>query len=524
MGYYLNKGNAKFLRYMNNKIFIDKSLLIKECNEVLNSEESYMCITRPRRFGKTMALSMLNAYYSKGCDSKEIFSSLKISNDLSFETHLNKYNVVLIDMASLFTGLDDEIEYVNELNRLIVKDIEEYFPNILTDEEDKASKAIKKVFEVKKEKFIFLIDEWDVVLRESNDNKLKDDYINFLRSLFKSLDTSECIDLVYMTGILPIKRYRKKESALNNFREYTMLESYPISEYIGFTESEVKELCDEYNMDYNEMKLWYDGYNLDGVQLYNPKSVVEALTLKKIKNYWVSTSSLESAKEYLRFKDKELRLKLTNMLTDNSVSVSVRGFDNDISILNNSDDVLTLLIHLGYLTYNYDTKECYIPNYEIKCELEEAFEKLEDADIYEVVEDSIKAVKALFNSDGDSISEILDKNHELYCSALNKNNEQALELLTIFSFYTLRTTHTIEKEKQNTKGRADIVCKPKKEGVGIIIELKYNKTASLAIEQAKKRNYPSLLDGYIGKVILCGINYDDDMNHSTIIEVIDKIK
>ncbi len=522
MSYYLNKGNEKFLRYMNNEIFVDKSLLIKECSKHINSEESYMCVTRPRRFGKTLAMSMLNAYYSKGCDSTYLFKDLKISKDSSFESHLNRHNVIWIDMASLYSELDDKKDFVNEINQYIIKDLDGYFPNILTKEEDKASKAIKKIYEVKKETFIFLIDEWDVVLRESNNENLKFDYLQLLRTLFKSSDTSTCIDLVYMTGILPIKRYNS-ESTLNMFKEYTMLDSYPISEYIGFTTSEVKELCEKHNMDYNQMKQWYDGYNLDGIELYNPKSVVEAVTSRKFRDYWVSTSSLENATNYLRFKDKDLKDKLVSMLADNSVSVSVRRFSNDISIINSTDDVLTLLIHLGYLTYDYENKECYIPNYEIKCELELVLEDLQWYDLYEPINNSKKAVEALYNSKEDIINDILDKNHELYCSALNKNNEQALELLTIFSFNTLRSTHKMKKEPQNIKGRADIIYIPRynDNGTAIIIELKYNKNPSIAIEQIKEKEYYSLLDNYHGKVILCGINYDDNMNHTTLIEEIE---
>ncbi len=521
MANYLNQDNSRFIQDKENMIYIDKSLLLNYTNLYMKKSNSkFMCITRPRRFGKTMALSMLNAYYSKGANSKELFASLKISQEPNYKEHLNKHNVIWIDMASLYSTISNKDNFTVELTERIIKDLDESYPNVLTESEKTLADSIRKIYNNTKETFIFLIDEWDVVFRESSNNKLKDDYIMLLRSLFKASDTSTCIDLVYMTGILPIKRYNT-ESALNNFSEYTMLRSKPLSEYIGFTKDEVIGLCEKYNMDYKEMKRWYDGYNLDGIELYNPKSVVEAITNREYDDYWVSTSALENVVHYLSFKDKDLKEELVKMLADTSVSVKIRKFNNDISIINSKDDVLTLLIHLGYLTYDSLNKECYIPNYEIKNELEIALDELEWFDLYEPINDSLSAVKALYNKDSNTINKILDKNHELYANALNKNNEQVLELLTIFSFNTLRSTHYMHKEKSNIKGRADIIYIPRNDGPAIIVELKYNKEASVAIEQIKNKEYHSLLDEYHGKVILVGINYDDSMKHSTVIEEIE---
>ncbi len=525
MSYYLNQGNEKFIRYMNNEIFIDKSLLIKECNKRINSEESYMCVTRPRRFGKTMALSMLNAYYSKGCDSAYLFNNLKISKDPSFESHLNQHNVIWIDMASFYNELDDKSDFVKKLNQIVIKDIDECFSNILTNEEDKISKAIRKVNDVTKDTFIFLIDEWDVVLRESNDENLKFKYMELLTTLFKSSDTSSCIDLVYMTGILPLKRYNG-QSGLNCFKEYTMLRSKSLSEFFGFTKDDVKSLCNKYNMDYNKMKQWYDGYNLNGIEIYNPKSVVEAIEEREYDDYWTSTSSIEPVIKYLSYEDKDLKEELTKMLADIKIKTTIKDFDNDIREIHSKSDCLILLIHLGYLTFEYGsdrTKDvsCYIPNYEIRSQLINALKKLKWYDLYEPINDSEEAVNALYNHDEETISKILDKNHNLYANSLNKNNEQVLELLTILSFSTLRSTHEKRNQPSNTKGRADIIYIPKYNDPAIIVELKYNKNASLAIDQIKNKEYISLLDNYHGKVILCGINYDDNMKHQTKIEEIE---
>ena len=282
MSFYLNKNNDKFISYYNDDIFIDKSLLIDVTNKSINIErKKYMCITRPRRFGKTMALSMLNAYYSKGCDSASLFDKLNIASDNSYLKHLNKHNVIWIDMSSLYTGLNDKSIFVQKLKEFIYLDLKNNFKNVnlecdLTDGTFLAN-SIKKINSELNERFIFLIDEWDVIYREQEyNNKLCNEYTEFLRNLFKSSDVSACIDLVYMTGILPIRRY-STQSTLNMFTEYNMLDSFPIESCVGFTENEVIDLCNKYNRDFNEIKKWYNGYNLNGISLYNPKSVVDAI-------------------------------------------------------------------------------------------------------------------------------------------------------------------------------------------------------------------------------------------------------
>ena len=306
MSLYLNKNNDKFISYYNDDIFIDKSLLINVTNKNINIErKKYMCITRPRRFGKTMALSMLNAYYSKGCDSLSLFDKLNIANDNSYLEHLNKHNVIWIDMAGLYSRLNDKNILVQKLKEFIYLDLKNTFKNIdlecdLTDGTFLANSIIKIKSELN-ERFIFLIDEWDVIFREEEYNtKLCDEYIMFLRDLFKSSDVSSCIDLVYMTGILPIRRY-STQSTLNMFTEYDMINPRELDSFIGFTEDEVKDLCNKYHRDFNEIKSWYNGYNLNGISLYNPISVVEAVLRGKCKDYWGQTSAIESVTNYMNY-------------------------------------------------------------------------------------------------------------------------------------------------------------------------------------------------------------------------------
>ena len=302
MSLYLNKNNDKFKEYKSARIFIDKSNLITITNSNISKPSSkFMCVTRPRRFGKTMALSMLNAYYSKGCDSLSLFDKLNIANDSSYLEHLNKHNVIWIDMASLYTDIRDKNDFFKELETNLLDDLNEAFPNVLKEMDNTISKAIIRINSKLNERFIFLIDEWDVIYREQEYNtKLCDEYTELLRNLFKSSNVSSCIDLVYMTGILPIRRY-STQSTLNMFTEYDMINPRELDSFIGFTEDEVKYLCNKYNRDFNEIKKWYKGYILNGISLYNPISVVEAVLRGKCKDYWVQTSAIESVTNYMNY-------------------------------------------------------------------------------------------------------------------------------------------------------------------------------------------------------------------------------
>ena len=292
----------KFKEYKSARIFIDKSNLITITNSNISKPSSkFMCVTRPRRFGKTMALSMLNAYYSKGCDSLSLFEKLNIAKDNSYLEHLNKHNVIWIDMASLYTDIRDKNDFFKELETNLLDDLNEAFPNVLKEMDNTISKAIIRINSKLNERFIFLIDEWDVIYREQEYNtKLCDEYTEFLRNLFKSSNVSSCIDLVYMTGILPIRRY-STQSTLNMFTEYDMINPRELDSFIGFTEDEVKDLCKKYNRDFNEIKKWYKGYILNGISLYNPISVVEAVLRGKCKDYWVQTSAIESVTNYMNY-------------------------------------------------------------------------------------------------------------------------------------------------------------------------------------------------------------------------------
>ena len=522
MAFYLNSDNSKFKKYMKSEIFIDKSMIIKECNKLFGSENSYMCVTRPRRFGKTMALSMLNAYYSKGCDSQSLFDKLNIAKDNSYLEHLNKHNVIWIDMASLYANIDNKEEIITELKKRILSDLKEKYRNVdLTN--FILSDAIIKINNETKERFIFLIDEWDVIFREEEYNtKLCDDYIMFLRGLFKSSDVSSCIDLVYMTGILPIRRY-STQSTLNMFTEYDMINPRELNSFIGFTEDEVKDLCKKYNRDFNEIKSWYNGYNLNGVSLYNPKSVVEAVLRGKCKDYWVQTSAIEAVTNYMNYDNGKLKDIICKMLLGEKVKVNVRKFENDLTKVNSSDSALTVLIHLGYLAYDEDLEACYIPNYEIKQEFVNAVDKLNWHEIYNPISNSLKLYEETLKGNVEFINKTLDENHKDLAGPFNKNKEDILGVIVEISYYNAKQFYNIKKEDTSILGRSDLSFIPYDNcHIPFIVELKINSTPDEAIAQIKEKSYFNSLGSYHGKVLLLGISYDEKtLKHNSKVLIIE---
>ena len=520
MGRFLNPDNNKFLEYYTSKIFIDKTNIIEIINSSLSNTDKYMCVTRPRRFGKTLTLSMLNAYYSKGCDSKEIFDKLDISKSTTYLDQLNKHNVILIDMSTLYT--DSNGNFLEELKKLLLKELNEYFPNILTSDDDTIAKAIIKIYLKTNQSFIFLIDEWDVIFREEPKSKLCDEYIMFLRSLFKGIDISKCIDLVYMTGILPIKRYTT-ESALNMFKEYNILDSDNLAEFVGFTEDEVKNLCLKYNVDFNEMKKWYDGYRLNGLEIYNPQSVVEAIRRKKFKDYWTTTGALESVTNYMNYDNGALKDKITRMLANEKINVNVSKFKNDLTMVNSEDAALTLLIHLGYLAYDEENFKCYIPNHEIANEFILGIDDLKWEEPFNPINNSKELYENTIKGNTDFINEILDTNHKELASLFNKNKEDVLGIVVFLSYYYANNFYFIRKEDTCTTGRADLTFTPRDNThIPMIIELKENKPVEDAINQIKEKEYSSVFKGYKGKVLLLGITYDSStLKHESKIEYIE---
>ena len=361
MGIYVNPDNIDFQEALNSEIYVDKTELIKHTNSIIRTKNKYICVSRPRRFGKSMAGDMLVAYYSKGCDSKEMFSKYKIASNTNFEKHLNKYNVIHINMVNFIKRRKTVSEALDNLNKKILRELKKENMDVDCSDWNDLTTTLSEIFDEKRVPFIFVIDEWDCIFRMFKGNNAEQtDYLDYLRELLKD---QKYVALAYMTGILPIKKYGE-HSALNMFTEIAMTNTREYAEFTGFTEAEVQELCKQYDMPFEETKRWYDGYNLKGISIYNPRSVVMSMTGHDFDSYWTSTETYEALKVYIQMNFDGLREKVVDMIAGEKVSVNTGKFQNDMSTFNSADDVLTLLIHLGYLTYNEG--KVWIPNSEVQ--------------------------------------------------------------------------------------------------------------------------------------------------------------
>ena len=361
MGVYFNPNNGSFTKDRNYKIYIDKTGLLEYLNEQIETPKNCIAVSRARRFGKSHAAGMIDAYYSLGCDSTRLFENTQIAKSSDFKKYMNKYNVIHLDISSVWDfHKEDLIEAIHER---VCEDFQKEYGETLNYKKELCL-LIQEIYSRTTIPFVIIIDEWDCVIRNSEDKDLIHKYLQFLHSLFKSEESKSFLALAYITGILPIKKI-KDESALNNFREYTMLKSKPITEYYGFTEEEVRSLCREHDMDFESTKAWYNGYLIDGKHMYNPNSVVQAMLDLDFDSYWKNTSSFSSINTFITMNYEGLKDDVLTMLTGAKVRVNTLTFQNDFSIVVSKDDALTALIHLGYLGYDADRKSAYIPNYEV---------------------------------------------------------------------------------------------------------------------------------------------------------------
>lgn len=366
MGKYLGMGNAGFAA-VRKGVYVDKTGMISFINDTLGTKDKLTCVSRPRRFGKSFAAQMLCAYYDKSCDSRTLFEGLEISHDASFEKYLNKFNVIYLDIT-LFTSRTPDIkDVVRHINDAVLAEVGSFF-----NEVEKGADLVETLVHITEatgEKFIMIIDEWDALFREAKDDvKLQREYIDFLRGLFKSSWTDIIFEAAYITGILPIKKYGT-QSAMTDFREYTMLAPKRLAEYVGFTESEVQALCKKYDMDFEEAKKWYDGYSFSRVKsVYSPNSVIEAVKSEEFGNYWTRTETYESLQFYIDLNEDGLKEAIIQMLGGAHISIDDGTFQNDMTTMKSKDDVLTLLVYLGYLGYSSMEKKVFIPNEEVRQE------------------------------------------------------------------------------------------------------------------------------------------------------------
>lgn len=508
MGRYLNQGNENFQKSVNSEIYIDKTGLIEYTNRVINTLQGYVCISRPRRFGKSMAANMLTAYYSRGCDSRELFNEFEISKSMDFEKYRNKYNTISLNMQEFLSRSNNIDELIDRVKKLVLRDIKKEYPEVDYFDDTDLIESIQDVYEEKKCPFIVIIDEWDCIFREfRQDKEAQEKYLDFLRDLLKD---KACIHLAYLTGILPIKKYGT-HSALNMFDEFSMLNPGPLASYVGFTEEEVKTLCIQYKMDIEEVKTWYDGYSfLSEPSVYSPRSVVNSMLFGKIENYWNQTETFEALQAYIDMNFEGLKDDVLSMIAGECVPVNTGSFTNDMTTFRTEDDVLTLLIHLGYLAYDSDNKTVKIPNNEVRNEYVNSVSASDWGEVSKALKESADILQAIWQGRTKQVAEGIRQAH-FETSHIQYNDENALSYTISLALYAARNFYTVHRELAGGKGFADLVFVPRKkfqEKPALVVELKWDKMVEGAINQIKKKEYCQSLEEYKGNILLVGVNYN----------------
>ncbi|MDR1536768.1 MAG: ATP-binding protein [Clostridiales bacterium] len=503
---------------------IDKSGLISHLNKVAGTSDRYICISRPRRFGKTWAASMLSAYYSKGCDARKFFERARISLDPSFETHLNRFDVVFLNIQNILTEHAKVKLMISSIKKTLLEDLRAAYPEVKFRKPSNLIQTLTDIKESTGNGFVFIIDEWDCIFRVlKNDFAGQRIYLDFLRSLLKN---QGYVHLAYMTGILPIKKYGT-HSALNMFYEFSMANPGDYAEFTGFTEKEVESLFSGSNMSFELAKYWYDGFVFNNVHIYNPLSIVKAVITNSFENYWNQTETFEALKMPISLNFDGLKDAILRLMTQGPVKINTTKFQNDMASFSSADDVLTLLVHLGYLAFNKTTSEVSIPNNEIREEFKNAVESAKWAGVSRLLLASEQLLNDTWSLNALKIKDAIQAGHNESTSILKYNDENSLCCVVSLAYYTANEYYIIFRELASGKGFIDMLFLPKPqhyEKPALIVELKWNKSAKGAIDQVKSKNYPQKILQYTGKILLVGINYDSvAKEHSCIVEELIKI-
>ncbi len=537
MGTYLNPGKNAYEEAVNSEIFIDKTEMIHYLNDVVRTEQKYVCVSRPRRFGKSMAAKMICAYYDREADSRALFEQCKISkaadgnDNQNWDIYLGRFNVIRLVMTDFFNKKRTVDEAIDTIEQRILDELAEEYPDTKYDEKD-FYYSIDRFYRESKTQFVIVIDEWDAIFREYKEDKEgQKKYLDFLRDWLKD---KESIALAYMTGILPIKKYGK-HSALNMFDEYSMTQPMRLASYTGFTVEEVKALCQDYEMDYSEISDWYDGYRVSDyipvnkrrlyrlgiyeehrIHVYSPLSVVNAMRSGEIENYWNETENYEALQQYVDWNFDGLKEDVAILMDGGRVPIDVTRYQNDMTSFHSKDDILTMFIHLGYLGYQRETKEAFIPNKEVLDVFRSSTKNRDWTVTFRALHNSQKLLEATWNCDKKVVAELLEAAHD---KAGNKtyHSEAGLSYAVQLAYYAAQDLYTIVPELDTGKGYADLAYIPREPKYpAILVEFKYEKDADTAISQIHRQNYPDRLELYKGNLILVGINYDRTVSNESI--------
>ena len=516
MGVYINPGNSAFAE-INDEDYIDKTMLIDNINQTIGKTRKLTCISRPRRFGKSYAAKMLTAYYDCSCDSSKLFDDKLIASTKDYKKHLNKYHVIYLEITSFISQARREGISLADVPRMIVKTLSNELDalNMSAQPDKELKEKLTAVSESPNgKKFIFIIDEWDAVIREAKDDPIAQEaFLGLLREWFKNgTFTPKVVAAAYMTGILPIKK-DGAQSAISDFDEYTMVKPLRFAEFVGFTEQEVEALCRQHNVDFDTMKLWYDGYDFKGVgAVYNPNSVMKAIRNDDFDSYWTETSAAEGLLDYISKDYNGLTRTIAELVGGVDVKVDTSGFANDLTTFKGRDDVLTLMIHLGYLAYDYKKGAARIPNEEIKREFQRSIHEVRHDATLKRLRESEALFAATIQKDEQKVAEQIEKVHFEETVALHYNKEDSLRSVIKLAYYTYRDHYLQFEELPAGAGYADVVYipLPDSDWPALVIELKWNQSAEGAIDQIMNRRYPAVLKNMNRSILLVGITYDKD--------------
>ena len=534
------------VNFKDKDIFVDKTDFIEKMSAKINADKRFFAVTRPRRFGKTVTAHMLLAYYSKGYIGTKIFDGLHIADKDNYAEHLNKYDVIYIDMNTIdglfdgYSGQKQKVEGVNDLvdyfEYSVIKDLKSSneFSKCLEKHQIGNMGLLETLLAITQDlntRFIFIMDEWDLVYREYRDDEvLQKKFIKLLKNLFKSDGGKACFALAYLTGILPIKKYNS-QSALNGFDEYNMLSPGDYAPYFGFTEDEVANIVKSPNckVSHHDLKSWYEGYKIKGVDIYNPNSVCKAVTRNECIRYWSGTSSNEEFVRLINMDFDGIKEDIINLIEGDEVTFSCANFQNDMVTIKDKNDVFSLLVCLGYLgcaeTKNQYRKVAYVPNAEIKAVLMDIVREQNWYERMETIRRSENLLKAIKELDGTTVATIIQDIHNSPAVALlDYNDEESLTycVMTGLLWSTL-DDYSYHREDQAGKGRVDLVYEPiTRRQPLILIEFKYDDSAEEAIKQIKEKEYFKRYAGQYRNIILVGINFSTKTkDHQCLIEKLD---
>ena len=519
MGVYYEPGMERFSGIVKREDYKDKTGLIGFVNRKIEKGTALICVTRPRRFGKTFAARMLAAYYDRSCDSSALFENRMIAQDPTFRDHLNQYHVLSFTVTNFTSRIDTSQEsdvsgrmvresgFISLVENRLCSELRASYPNVVS-EKDSLEDMIFQIWCATGVKFVVIIDEWDAVFREFPKNSdIQKKWVHFLRRLFKSEQTLALAG-AYMTGILPIKRYGT-QSALTDFAENTMLDPHPIEPFFGFSEDEVKSLLKGTELNFDDVRAWYDGYNLNGMHIYNPVSVLDAVERGKIRNYWNQTESFEALRIYIDMDFQGLHEDLSQMYWGGRIPVDSGNFQNDLTSIQSKSDVFTLLVHLGYLTYDGDTGTVFIPNQELRDQFRVVLKHSRRDKTIELIQKSEELLDAIWDQDEVQTAKLIEEFHESGSTPLKYNNEDCLRGVLCMALLTSADTYSCFQELPSGKGYVDMLFLPLpgKTEPALLVELKWNKKVDSAIQQILDRNYPQVLSNYSGEILLVGITY-----------------